>query len=198
MPLVACGYQGVEVAEMLEPLVDAAVHWIKHGLPVDDLKIVAQSAGQAAEMQRVFSLLKPRYSQIEPASPRKLQYDLFISYSHQNAEAARLLTERLRGMKQDLRVFLDRNEIDAGSSWQQKIFEALDDCRVVVAVYSPDYLESKVCKEEFNIAWIRHRESAEGVLVPVYLFSATLPTYMKLMHFIDCREGDEDKLACGM
>ncbi|MGI8961648.1 MAG: hypothetical protein ACR2IV_18185, partial [Bryobacteraceae bacterium] len=62
MPRVACGQQGVGIAEMLEPLVDAAVHWLKHGLPVDELKIVEQSAERAAEMKRVFAILKTRYS----------------------------------------------------------------------------------------------------------------------------------------
>jgi len=41
----------------------------------------------------------------------------------------------------------------------------------------------------------RHRESKEGVLLPVYLFTAELPTYMKLLQYDDVREGDSAKIA---
>lgn len=122
----------------------------------------------------------------------------FISYSHQNKDAVDFMVAELKRLRPEIRIFLDRHELNAGAAWQQKIFEALDDCKGVVAVYSPPYLQSKVCKEEFNIALFRHRESANGVLLPVYLQSADLPTYMKLVQYIDCREGDRVKMedAC--
>jgi hypothetical protein len=60
---------------------------------------------------------------------------------------------------------------------------------------SPDYLGSKVCKEEFNIAWIRARETDEDLIFPVYLYTAALPTYMKYRNYFDCREGDRSKIA---
>lgn len=84
------------------------------------------------------------------------------------------------------------------TSGQQEIYEALDDCNKVMALYSPGYLMSKVCKEEYNIALFRHRDSESGTLLPIYLYNAQLPSYMHLVQFIDCREGDRDKLraAC--
>jgi hypothetical protein len=60
---------------------------------------------------------------------------------------------------------------------------------------SPDYLDSKVCKEEFNIAWMRARETGQDTLFSVYLYTAQLPTYMKYRNYVDCREGDRPKLA---
>ena len=60
---------------------------------------------------------------------------------------------------------------------------------------SPDYLASKVCKEEFSIAWIRGRETDNDVIFPIYLYTAELPTYMKSRKYFDCREGDEAKIA---
>ena len=71
-----------------------------------------------------------------------------------------------RRRKPDVRVFLDRQDIDAGRGWQQVIFEALDDCRMVVAVYSPPYLLSKVCKEEFNIALFRTGSRRQACSLP--------------------------------
>ena len=48
------------------------------------------------------------------------------------------------------------------------------------------------------IALFRHRESDSGILIPIYIYSTELPTYIKLLNFIDCREGDPAKLreAC--
>jgi hypothetical protein len=94
-----------------------------------------------------------------------------------------------------LRVFVDRLELHPGAAWQQHIFESIDQSRKVICALSPDYLASKICKEEFNIALFRHRESSDGVLLPIYLYSAELPTYMKLYHYEDAREGDPVKIA---
>jgi hypothetical protein len=101
-------------------------------------------------------------------------------------------------VKPDIRLFFDQRELNAGAAWQYELYEALDDCRKVVTLYSPTYLSSKVCREEYNIALFRHREAHDGVLIPVYLYSTDLPTYMNLVQFIDCREGSKDKLraAC--
>ena len=47
MPLVATGDQNVPVARMIDPLLDAAVHWMAIGLPLTELKIVAHSSAPA-------------------------------------------------------------------------------------------------------------------------------------------------------
>ena len=82
-----------------------------------------------------------------------------------------------------------------GAAWQQHIFDSLDQSRKVICALSPDYLASRVCKEEFNIALFRHREASDGVLLPLYLYTAELPTYMKLVQYEDVREGDRAKIA---
>lgn len=110
-----------------------------------------------------------------------------------NMDEVTLLVEELR--RPQLRLFPDCMELTVGMVWQQELFEALDDCRKVVAVYSPPYLASKSCREEFNIALFRDRDSEGSVVLPVYLYSADLPTYMKLIQFIDCREADRDELG---
>ena len=198
MPVVASGDQGVPPVVMLEPLIDAAVHWLAIGLPVDRLKIVERSERKAAELGQRFAELKERHVAPGDAGPASFTYHVFISYSHQNLGAVEFMVQELKRLRPDVRVFLDRQDIRTGVAWQQHLFDALDDCHTVVAVYSPPYLRSKVCKEEFNIALFRHRESETGVLLPVYLRSADLPTYMKLVQYIDCREADRDKMreAC--
>lgn len=201
MPPVATGSQKVPLVDMLEPLLEAAVHWLQIGLPLDKLKIVQHSELRAMEMKGAFGVLKKRYLSAPPVEPepaRVYKYDVFISYSHVNAAEALFLTDELRALQPDIRIFFDQRELDVGAAWQYELYEALDDCRKVVTLYSPTYLSSKVCREEYNIALFRHRENDEGVLIPLYLYSADLPTYMNLVQFIDCREGSRDKLraAC--
>jgi len=128
------------------------------------------------------------------SAARKFRHDLFISYAHKDLHETEWLLERLVEDKPDLTVFLDRNVLTAGSAWQKEIYEALDDCRKVVALYSPSYLASKVCLEEYNIAVCRNRESKERVLLPVYLYTTQLPTYMKVVQFWDCREFDHGRI----
>jgi hypothetical protein len=92
-------------------------------------------------------------------------------------------------------LFVDRHRLNPGSSWQHEIFDALDVSNRVLALYSPAYVQSKVCKEEFNIAWARGRELDRQILFPMYLFTASLPTYMKLVQYVDCREGSRELLS---
>ncbi len=103
---------------------------------------------------------------------------------------ADFLIAELQRERNDLRIFLDRLELNTGVAWQQKIYDALDQCDKIVALYSPDYLSAKMCKEEFNIALYRQRESGGTVLLPIYLYSTDLPTYMKVVQYQDCREAD--------
>jgi TIR domain len=241
LPIVAVGDQGYAVADILTPLLKAAFHWLKAGLPLDFIKIVIRSEAQSQEALQIFSDWKdeyfPRvmfsrsknkgslrhYSKVDldqlrspiltsrsddflprsespesPESPQRygdMDYDVFISYSRTNASESEALEQALREARPDIRIFVDRKEIDIGSAWQPEIFESLDKCHKVVALLSPAYLSSKMCKEEYNIAWIRSRETGEDLIFPIYLYTAGLPTYMKYRNYLDCREGDRSKIA---
>ncbi len=196
LPVVAAGSQGYSVSEMLTPLLEAALNWLEKGLPLDCIKIVTYSEDQAQEAQRVFSRHKAEYVLSAPTpETRSIDYDVFISYAREDAPESEAMEQALREFRPGIKIFVDRKEIDIGSAWQPEVFETLDRCRKVVAMLSPNYLGSKVCKEEFNIAWIRGRETDEDVIFPVYLYTAPLPTYMKYRNYFDCREGDKAKIA---
>ena len=196
LPVVAAGDQGYRVTEMLAPLLDAALHWLENGLPLDCVKIVAYTDDQAQDALRLFSQQKAEYvSAVQTAGTMGADYDVFISYSRANTYESEAMERALRESRPNIKIFVDRKEIDIGSAWQSEIFEGLDRCRKMVAMLSPDYLASKVCKEEFNIAWIRGRETDEEVIFPIYLYTTALPTYMKYRNYFDCREGDNSKIA---
>lgn len=195
MPIVAAGDQGYPIVAMLEPLIEAAVNWMRIGLPLEKLKIFAYSRFSAEEASEAFAKLKMRLM-----PPKRLstgfEYDVFISYSRKNAEPSSILATSLE--KAGLNVYIDVQSLQKGVSWQQHIFNALDNCAKVVVFYSPPYIESKICQEEFNIAWTRAREEESQIIFPIYWESAHLPTYMKMLNFLDCREAQADRLqgAC--
>jgi hypothetical protein len=198
MPIIASGDQGFSVSDMLPPLLDAAVHWMALGLPLKQLKIVAYSKSNTNLAKELFSRLKNKYSKPPFKAKHGLQYDVFISYAHEDKDSALLIVKELKRLQPSIRIFIDRLNINVGAAWQPEIFEAIDACHKVLVIFSPSYLDSKVCKEEFNIAWVRSREANEDCVFPLYLYTAPLPTYMKYRLYLDCREGDESKLrsAC--
>ncbi|PJF31243.1 MAG: hypothetical protein CUN51_05090 [Candidatus Thermofonsia Clade 1 bacterium] len=174
-------YYGTEYSTTLI----AALH--KRGLSVAEL-----AAHKAADLRQDFGCWLSQPINIVQMTAQ-YRYDLFISYASANRADVQPVVDYLQRQRPSLRIFFDRRELTLGDAWQQQIFEALDDCNKVVAFYSPAYLASKVCKEEFNIALFRHRET-ENTLLPIYLYTANLPTYMKLIQFTDCREADPIKL----
>jgi hypothetical protein len=196
MPVVSTGEVGAPVSDMLTAIVEAARNWMSLGVSLDELRIFAplsESAGE--EARRVFAELKRAAEATVGPTGEAWEYDVFLSYAHEDVEQAIRVADQLRGAEPGLRLFLDRQSLDPGSAWQHKLFDALDSSRRVLALYSPAYVSSKVCKEEFNIAWARSRDTDRAVLLPLYLFTAQLPTYMKLVQYIDCREGSAELLA---
>lgn len=196
LPVVAAGDQGYSAAEMLTPILDAALHWLENGLPLDCIKVITHSEESAREAVAVLTKQKAEYLRSNASSvAHRADYDVFISYSRANTPESEVMEQALRKFRPDIRIFVDRKEIDIGRAWQSEIFESLDRCRKVVTMLSPDYLNSRICKEEFNIAWMRAREINQNTIFPVYLYTTQLPTYMRYRNYIDCREGDRSKLT---
>ncbi|MBP7394694.1 MAG: TIR domain-containing protein, partial [Zoogloea sp.] len=187
LPIVAAGNQGCSVAEMLPPLLDAALGWLEKGLPLDCIKIVTLRDAQAAEAERIFNARKRAYLAPRPAAatplagddfllgggvdrggasdgnfrsmdsgiaspdtapapafetPAEPEYDVFISYSRKNAHDSEMLEKTLRRLRPEIRIFVDRKNLDVGCAWQIEIFESLDKCRKIVAMLSPEYIAS--------------------------------------------------------
>ena len=149
MPVLSSGDAGYSIDEMLPPLVDAAVNTLGRGLPLDRIAIVVRDPEQAKLAHGIF----------RAANKAKGEYDVFVSYSQRDRGARESLVSALETRRPGTRVFVDQNEIDHGAAWQSKIFDSLDRCRRIVCLLTPNYLESPICLEEFNIAWMRTRES---------------------------------------
>lgn len=194
MPIIAGRSHGATNLEIVIPLLEAAAQWLAKGMPIETIKIVASSEVSAAELRGAFSMFKRQYKATVASSPATYKYDLFISYSWANQGDVDLLVTELRNQRPGIKIFLDRLVLKPGSAWQKDILEALDHCAKIVTVYSPQYLTSDICLDEYNIALLRHRRLKRKVLAPIYLHTCDLPTYMELVQYIDCREGDQAKL----
>lgn len=194
MPVVASGNRLVPLATMLEPLLDASLHWLALGMPIELVKIAVFSEASAKAARPLVEQFRSAQA-LPPPAPPPADYDVFLSYARTDAKRLEPLHAALVEAMPGARVFLDRLEIDVGQSWQARIFDAIDRCRRVLALLSPAYVHSKVCQEEFHLAWRRGENLGRPLLFPVYLHSAELPTHMTLPNFIDCREGRADRLA---
>jgi len=176
----------------------AAVHWLSQGLPLKCLKIVESVPEKADRLHSAFRSMEFQTHPGVSAPQSNMRYEAFISYSRNDREYAHVVADALRESNGAARIFVDELELNPGESWQQAIYDILDASARIITLISPDYLQSKVCKEEFNIALFRNRESDANILFPIYLKTTVLPTYMKMVNYADCREADAEKLrrAC--
>lgn len=136
-----------------------------------------------------------------------MQYHVFISYARKDNEPRRadgrgwvhLFKRRLEAQYlvatgRALRVYLDEERIENGDHWETSIKDALRQSRILIAVLSPNYLASSICRMELE-EYIRHEQTAtpggEGVR-PIYF--ATVPELEgKVM-----TEGDQDRLIADL
>ncbi|MGV8122405.1 MAG: toll/interleukin-1 receptor domain-containing protein [Candidatus Xenobiia bacterium LiM19] len=199
MPLLTTGDMGFSPDEMLKPLLDAASHWMSKGLPVLHLKIVERDEQKAQKLAELFREAKVECAQLQSRSPKRFAYDLFFSYSQTHLETALFMKKEFEKMRPGIKIFIDKLEVEIGSSWPEKIFKNIDYCEKVVPFFSPEYLKSRACIFEYNTSLTRLLRpsplSDSNLLSPIYLYTADLPSYMTVHLYYDCREGDYQKIS---
>ena len=212
MTLVATGKQKNPVEEMLPALLDAAVFWIRKGLPVTSIKIVENNFKKATKLQSLFAEYKKKKilsaaqvkntTAMAPRSGSESQsistnghIDIFISYAHKNKELVQHFVTSLKQKKSDIRLFYDDSSIPKGSQWLKEIADSIDRCKKVLVFISPEYVASLPCWDEFQCAKVRQYKTNQQILLPIYLLNyAALPTIFEIHNWMDCREGDKEKL----
>jgi TIR domain len=196
MPLIGTGDQGFPPESIVESLFPAAVGWIHRGLPLRLLKIVVYSEAAAKLARGKFDAMQAQ-SAPETRMPEeeKSGIDLFLSYCHEDSQAAKRILDAILAVRPATRIFYDRTSLRTGTSWLMQIAESLDTSRRVVALYTPNYWKSNYCKDEFTAAITRQNDTGERILFPVYFRNAQLPYLFQHLQYLDCREGDEDKLS---
>ena len=198
MPLVASGDMGWPPEQMLPPLIEAARRWMSFDLHMDRLMIVEYEPDKATQLQTAFRAISDTIGPgsapaVTPPSRAASEYefDAFISYAHLDEEHVKYFVEQLQSIHPRVRVFQDRIQIEPGAPWPLDIYLAIDRCRRVVPFYSINYLKSRVCMDEFNVALARQSQSDEHVFFPIYLLDTKLPSVMVAPSYADCREADK-------
>jgi hypothetical protein len=212
MPVLATGNQGHDFKTMLRALLAAGQHALSEGTPLDVIKIVVNDERQLGAARRVFSREQRSLRAVReaghPESDQTIQkservlgnsaaaetvgFDVFISYARADHLVATSLADNLRNA--GLSVFIDTSAINHGEAWLERIHDALDSCRSVIAVYSPDFVQSRPCKWEFNLACAKNLESDGTFLHPILVRDAQLPIYMRALNYRDCRVSDLNKV----
>jgi hypothetical protein len=195
MPLLASGDQGWSREKMLRSILDAATHWLARGLPIKELKIVVRPGTDTAALIGAMSSEKQAVlaAALKPAP--SAEYDVFLSFSSRDSEAADCVGKTLKARNE--KVFDFRTAIDKGRSWQEEIDRAISSCRSVIALLSPSYFASPECKEELMQARLRHKHSDLPVLIPIYWrdWGKELDLWLRVVNYADCREANFQSLA---
>ena len=198
MAVIATGAMGEQPERMLRALVSAAATWMRRGLPIRELRIMEQNQKRATALAPVFAELKasPRPQSINAKSG---QYDLFLSFANEDAGAVDIVRQALSSKYSDFQLFDYRQSIEPGKVWQDAIDGAIQSCRKMVAFLTPCYFKSVECKEEINIARLRHKREDQSFLFPLYVSSleneAELPLWLQAVNYVDCREINTAKLT---
>jgi hypothetical protein len=196
MPLLATGDQGYSPSMVFEETVSVARHWMARGLGIEELKIVIRDPAIA-----VACASSLRSKGIDPpeqiASPDAAHYDVFLSFSSKDQDAANIAKETLTSHRSALRIFDYRHQIDKGAAWQSEIDKAIRSCRKVIAILSPDYFSSPECQEELAQARLRHKHEVGPILLPMYWRSEpdNFALWLQTINFADCREQNSKQLV---
>ncbi len=127
-------------------------------------------------------------------SEKKKNYDFFISYAHTHSELINKFVEQLKKTDNKINVFYDKDSIPPGSLWLKQISETIKNSKKVLVFLSPDYDNSPVCWDEFQCAKLLEYNLKTSVIQTIYLYKHDLPLIMGIYSYIDCREGDVNKL----
>src|SRR6185503_10692011 len=85
---------------------------------------------------------------------------LFISYSRNDTEITRRITERFQ--KDGLDAWVDWQDIPPSIDWMQEIQKGIEDADVFLYLVSPDSISSPICAEE-----VKHAVSNGKRIIPV-------------------------------
>ncbi len=120
-------------------------------------------------------------------SPQKPQFDVFLSHNSVDKPWVIQLKDDL--LRYGVSVWLDKDEIRPGDLFAQVLEEALDDCRAVALVVSPEAMESGWVKEEYYRALSLTKDKKAPVqLVPVILRRTEVPGFLKSRNWVDFRD----------
>lgn len=123
------------------------------------------------------------------------QYDYFISYAHAHNQEVQEFIKEFNTVKNGIKIFFDRDSIPPGGLWIKNISDAIQNSKQVICILSPYYSNSPVCWDEFQCAKLKEYNTKQPVIKTISLYKdGTLPSIMGIYSYIDCTEGNVQKL----
>jgi MinD-like ATPase involved in chromosome partitioning or flagellar assembly len=126
---------------------------------------------------------------------RKLDYlhDVFVSHDRSMPEFVLDFVHQLRDELTLLRgepaqIFVDVGEIWTAKSWEEQTEESLLRSKVLLAMLTPRYSESPLCKKEYLTFAQRARRSQSALLVPVLVRGEDFPAWLHEFQWVDLRK----------
>ena len=120
---------------------------------------------------RLAEIQDDRLSLLPLVTPRAADaVTVFVSYAHADERLRKKLGRQLSVLEHEgiVAMWHDRM-IGAGTEWAGAIDDRLDAARVILLLVSPDFIDSKYCRDvELKHALVRH-ERREALVVPIIL-----------------------------
>ena len=80
-------------------------------------------------------------------------YDIFISYNQRSSsEVVQQIVSKLENEQEKFKIWLDRNEMNAGVEHYKKMEEGLRQSKMVLCFINKEYCESQNCTSEASFA----------------------------------------------
>jgi len=116
-----------------------------------------------------------------------LQFDVFLSYSSVDKQWVIKLKDDL--LCYGVSVWLDKDEIRPGDLFGKALEQALDNCRAVALIVSPEAINSGWVEEEYYRALFLAKTKQTSVqIIPVILRDAELPGFLKGRTWVNFRD----------
>jgi hypothetical protein len=117
-------------------------------------------------------------------------FDVFVSYSHRDAEAVAALDVALRSA--GLKVFLDTRDVLAGDRLVEKVFDGIASAKSQIVVLSEASTTSNWVKDEISAGRTRSIGSGSRV-IPVLIEQCRLPNSLAHLKYVDLRDWLTDR-----
>ncbi|HSO87700.1 MAG TPA: toll/interleukin-1 receptor domain-containing protein [Draconibacterium sp.] len=136
----------------------------------------------------------------DSSTKKEDSYDLFISYAHTHSDLINSFVEHLKQKNNRLKIFYDKDSIPPGGLWIKQISDTIQKSKKVLVFLSPDYDKSPVCWDEFQCAKLLEYNRKKSVIQTIYLYKYEdeMPLIMGIYSYLDCREGDIEKLKAAI
>jgi len=163
--------------------------------PEKNIAAPASGAQHTATAEKtVAAPVSPAAAPQAPPPPMR-EYDFFISYSHQQSAEVAELVAALKQKNHDLNIFYDRSSIPTGGLWIKLISDAIQRSKSVICLLTPQYRNSDVCWDEFQCAKAKEYRTKKPLIKTInFMKDDEMPLIMSVYSYIDCTEGDVQKL----